>query len=215
MEAAPRPSPSIDPDVDDSVVVRQVQSGDHAAFAALVRKYQDRLFNTCWRLCGNLEDARDLTQEAFLKALGSIQSFREQSQFYTWLFRIAVNMTLSHRRRERYRATQVLDETHEETASGESAGGGHIRLARSEEAVSAMEAGEIHSRVVSAIQSLEEDQRAVVVLRDIEGMDYHQIAELLEIATGTVKSRLHRGRRALRLSLASLVDPRVEEDDLC
>ena len=95
---------------EDAVLVRQVQAGEVVAFADLVRKYQDRVYNTCLRICGNREDASDLAQEAFLKAFESIGSFRGKSAFYTWLFRIAVNMSISHRRKRRVRDTLSLDD---------------------------------------------------------------------------------------------------------
>ena len=91
---------------------------------------------------------------------------------------------------------------------------GGLRLVMPEEADTSMERREIHSRVVNAIQALESEQRAVVVLRDIEGMDYRRIGELLDIAPGTVKSRLHRARNALRKTLATVIEPKVEEDGL-
>ena len=209
MEAAERSRPPGEPESDDLSTVQRVQAGDMAGFADLVAKYQDRVFNTCWRICGHLEDARDLTQEAFLKALKSIGSFRAESGFYTWLFRIAVNLAVSHRRREGYRAAQSLDSSGDGMASA-----GGLRLVVPEEAGAKMERRELHSLVVNAIQALDTDQRAVVVLRDVEGMDYRQIGELLDISPGTVKSRLHRARCALRKTLAPAIEPKVEEDGL-
>ena len=211
MEAAERSRPTGQPDSEpeDRRTVLRVQAGDMAGFADLVAKYQDRLFNTCWRICGHLEDARDLTQEAFLKALKSIDSFRAESEFYTWLFRIAVNLAVSHRRREGYRSAQSLDASGDQMASS-----GSLRLVVPEEVGATMERREIHTRVVNAIQALDTDQRAVVVLRDVEGMDYRQIGELLDISPGTVKSRLHRARCALRKTLAPVIQPKVEEDGL-
>ena len=87
------------PSLDDEALVEQARGGDMGAFSRLVTRYQDRVVNTCWRICGNAEDAQDLAQEAFLHALQAIGSFQRRSRFYTWLFRIAVNLTLTHRRR--------------------------------------------------------------------------------------------------------------------
>ena len=214
MEAAERTKPSGEMESDDLSAVQRVQAGDMAEFANLVAKYQDRVFNTCWRICGHLEDARDLTQEAFLKALKSIGSFRAESGFYTWLFRIAVNLAVSHRRRESSRSAQSLESSGDGMATAGMTTPGGLRLVMPEEADTSMERREIHSRVVNAIQALESEQRAVVVLRDIEGMDYRRIGELLDIAPGTVKSRLHRARNALRKTLAPVIEPKVEEDGL-
>jgi len=188
-----------------------MQAGEMTAFTELVRRYQDRVFNTVWRICGHLEDARDLTQDAFLKAYESIGSFRGQSGFYTWLFRIAVNLAISHRRSAKRRLTQSLDATPEAGLAGSQAA---TLAARMQEkvphnpAAQAMSA-EIHGHVVAALQKLDDEFRAVIVLRDIEGFDYSQIAEVLGIAPGTVKSRLHRGRLALRKILAPLLGQEV------
>ena len=95
---------------EDALLVERVRSGDVEAFGLLVSRYQDRVYNTCWRVCGHVEDARDLTQEAFLRAYQSIASFQGHSGFYTWIFRIAVNLALSHRRKARYRRAQSLDQ---------------------------------------------------------------------------------------------------------
>ena len=212
MEAAERTSASVERGPpDDLSTVRRIQGGDLTGFSDLVAKYQDRVFNTCWRICGHLEDARDLTQEAFLRALKSIGSFRAESGFYTWLFRIAVNLAISHRRREDHRSTRSPGLGENVTDSSGAASPGGLRLAVPDRPEATLEAGEIHSRVVNAIQALDEDHRAVVVLRDIEGMNYRQIGELLDISVGTVKSRLHRARCTLRAVLAPVIDAEVDE----
>lgn len=105
----------------DASLVQRLQAGDAGAFTELVRRYQDRLFNTAWRICGNAEDARDVTQEAFIKAYESIGSFRGASGFYTWVFRIAVNLAISHRRTTKRRATQSLDAPAEPHLAGSQA----------------------------------------------------------------------------------------------
>ena len=177
--------------IEDALVIERVKNGDTAAFGELVRKYQDRVFNACWRLCGNLEDAKDLTQEAFLKTLEAISSFRYQSAFYTWLFRVAVNVTISHRRRRQRRQTISLDD----------AGVGHQARGLVREMGDAdhqRDVTELNHELVQAMQGLDDDHRAVLVLRDIEGFDYKQISEILEIPQGTVKSRLFRSRMAMR-----------------
>jgi RNA polymerase sigma-70 factor (ECF subfamily) len=166
-----------------------------------VRKYQDRLFNTCWRICGHLEDARDLTQEAFLKAFENLDRFQRKSGFYTWLFRVAVNLALSHRRTGGRRRTTSLDQV---SAAGGSQADGLARRVRSEkddDPANATGEAELHGAVVRALQELDDDHRAVVVLRDIEGFDYQQIGVILDLPPGTVKSRLHRARMALRSAI--------------
>ena len=196
---------------EDAALVRRMQAGEMTAFTELVRRYQDRVFNAVWRICGNLEDARDLTQDAFLKVYERIGSFRGQSGFYTWLFRIAVNLAISHRRSAKRRRTQSLDATPEAGLAGSQAASLAARMQEkvphnpSGQAMSA----EIHGHVVAALQKLDDEFRAVIVLRDIEGFDYSQIAEVLGVAPGTVKSRLHRGRLALRKILAPVLGQEV------
>jgi RNA polymerase sigma-70 factor (ECF subfamily) len=174
-------------------LVRRAQSGDAAAFGALVAHYQDRVFNTCLRLCHNRDDALDLTQTTFLRALEALPRFDARSRFFTWLFRIAVNATLSHRRQQRRRPTVSLDASDGDGPS-QSAGvadeGPEVtrRLARTE----------LHACVEAALARLDEDFRMPVVLKDVEDLDYATIAEILEVPLGTVKSRIFRSRMLLR-----------------
>jgi len=188
--------------LEDGVLVRQIQAGQVHLYTELVRKYQDRIYNTCWRLCGDREDARDLTQDVFLKGLASIRGFRGKSGFYTWIFRIAVNMSISHRRRSVKRRTVSADDW--SSGGDESQAGGLLRLVRDEVATDPSEAAmqrESHERVAKALADLDEDYRCVLVLRDLEGFDYQEIADILKLAVGTVKSRIHRGRLALRKAM--------------
>ncbi len=187
---------------EDAVLVRQVQAGETFAFTELVTKYQDRVYNTCLRICGHTEDARDLTQDAFLQAFESIASFRGKSAFFTWLFRIAVNMSISHRRKRKARnAASLQDE--KGTLNGPSSAS-QLTDERGVDPSTIVEKAEQRALVADCLLQLESDQRAVLVLRDMEGFDYQEIADILEIPVGTVKSRVFRGRLALRkLMIAS------------
>jgi len=182
--------------LEDALSVRQVQDGDMGAFSRLVAKYQDRVVNVCWRICGHADDAQDLAQETFLHALEKIGTYRFASSFYTWLFRIAVNLSLSHRRKAR----RIMLSLHSD--EGDWSDRVPDRLAGASdpagEPLARLTARELHERLVSGLDRLEDDFRAVIVLRDIEGFDYQEIAEVLDINVGTVKSRLHRARLALR-----------------
>jgi RNA polymerase sigma-70 factor (ECF subfamily) len=175
-------------------------NGDPAAFGELVLRHQDRAYNLAFRLTGSPEDAADTVQEAFLKAYRGIRSFRRQSSFYTWLFRIVVNEVRSRRRRKGYsrRAEFSLDAANDgDPARGPAA-------ARSDGPDPSEEASLAERRqiVEAALQALEFEQRAIIALRDIEGRDYAEIAEVLGCPAGTVKSRLHRARMALKEALA-------------
>jgi RNA polymerase sigma-70 factor (ECF subfamily) len=182
---------------EDAVLVRQVQAGELHAFTELVRKYQDRVYNTCKRVCGDAEEAADLTQEAFMKAFASIDLFRGKSAFYTWIFRIAVNLSISYQRKRRTRSTVSLDRPIGDQTDGDA----RVHILRDEsvaDPADAPEAAETHARVLTALQELDPDHRVAIVLRDIEGFDYQEIADILELPVGTVKSRIFRGRLALR-----------------
>lgn len=184
--------------LEDAELIEQVKAGQTESYGRLVEKYQDRVFNACWRVCGHLEDARDVTQEAFLKAFDGISTFRQQSGFYTWVFRIAVNLALSHRRKARLRYMVSLDESVSLGGSQAEELARRVKDASTEDPAGAAGQAELHGCVARALQELDHDQRAVVVLRDIEGLDYQEISDILQIPTGTVKSRLHRARMALR-----------------
>ncbi len=187
---------------DDTALIAACQKGQMHAFGALVAKYQDRLFNAVLRMCGNRDDAADLCQEAFVRAIEKIGGFRGHSGFYTWLFRIAVNLVISRRRRAgRVKFTSLSpDPDLGDSQAAALAGRGDGDPVRT--AVTA----EAHRRVLQAIDALDDEHRVVVVLRDIENMDYDQIAAVLAVPTGTVKSRLHRARMMLREKLAGLID---------
>ena len=155
--------------------------------------------NACWRICGHLEDARDLTQDAFLKAFEHLADFRGESGFYTWIYRTAVNLSLSHLRSARRKRNVSLDDpsglagTQAERLAGRVDGS-----CGNNPAVVAGNA-ELHGCVVRALQTLDGDYRAVIVLRDIEGLSYRDIASVHAIRVGTVRSRIARGRERLRV----------------
>lgn len=186
---------------EDAGLVERVNRGETEAYAELVRKYQDRIFNACWRICGNLEDARDITQEAFLKAYEGLSGFRGQSGFYTWLYRVAINLALSHRRSAGRRRTVSLDQVTEASGTQAEDLARRFRGNDDDDATRAVDEAERLGAAARALQALDDGHRAVVVLRDIEGFDYQEISVILEIPPGTVKSRLHRARLALRSAI--------------
>jgi len=188
----------------DSALVERCRKGDMQAFGLLAAKYQDRLLNVIWRICPRRADAEELAQEAFLKALERLSQFRGQSQFYTWLVRIAVNLAVSHRRRVgRIKLHPLADcpeaEPSQAAALADAAG------RRDAPPDSAAMAAETAARVAAELEALDEEFRIVLILRDIEDMDYAQIASVLELPAGTVKSRLHRARCMLKERLSDLV----------
>jgi RNA polymerase sigma-70 factor (ECF subfamily) len=179
--------------VDDLALVRQAQAGRAEAFGVLVTRHQDAIYNLCWRVCGHREEARDLAQAAFLRAFQALGRFEAKCSFYTWLFRIAANLAISHRRRRRpVLADRSLDDEPQHFGRGRPANDGQ------DDPVGRLERAETQRLVQSALAQLGDEHRLILVLRETEQMDYQQIGEVLGLPTGTVKSRIHRARVALR-----------------
>jgi RNA polymerase sigma-70 factor, ECF subfamily len=189
----------------ESDLLRKAQFGDRAAFGQLVLRFQDRLYNSILRLVGDPEEARDLTQETFTRALVKIESFRGEAGPYTWLFRIAVNLAISQMRKVSKHRVFSLD------ASGNGQSSRRIgdddqasalldRIEQTRDDGPAMQAEkkEQGEQVLAALGRLDVEYRAVLVMRDVEGFDYQQMAEVLGLPLGTLKSRLFRARLALR-----------------
>lgn len=187
----------------DELLVARARRGDTAAFGLLVERYQDALFNGICRMVRRREDAEDLAQEVFVKAFSGIAGFRGQCSFYTWLYSIAFNTVISHRRR----ASSALHHNPETLSEVFGEEGNPYEVEDDAERPDAtMERHELHRRLEAAVASLDEEHRAVIVLRDVEGFGYREIGQVLGCPTGTVKSRLHRARQALREQLKDLLE---------
>ncbi len=182
--------------------VAAARNGHPGAFDDIMRRYQDRVFNTIFRLIGDYQEAKDLTQKTFLKAYLSIDRFRGNSSFYTWLYRIGVNTTLDERKKRSRSPVFGVDSLEQSVA--EMPNRAQVS-SRAEDPVENVLVTEREQAVTKAIESLDEVHRSVVVLRDIEGMDYDEIAEVMDCPRGTVKSRLHRARSVLREKLKDLM----------
>lgn len=190
---------------EDLALVDRCRKGEMQAFGLLVAKYQDRIFNLVSRMCPRRADAEELAQEVFLRALEKLDQFRGHSQFYTWLFRIAANLVLSHRRREgRIRFVPLAEGA---DCDGQASAAPAAVLAQRRHPAPEAEAmaAETSVRVAEALETLDEEHRLIVVLRDMEDMDYAEIAAVLDLPVGTVKSRLHRARGLLKEQLSDLV----------
>lgn len=182
--------------IDVGLLVRRAQAGDVRSFEELVVIYQDRIYNLSYYLAGNQADAQDLAQETFVRAYTSLKSFRRDADLGTWLHRITVNLWLNVRRRRKNAQVLSLDDP-VETDRGEVT----RTLAAVDPAgdpVEALEGKELQARVREALRSLPEEYRTVLVLREMEGYSYAEIAGLLRCSLGTVKSRLSRARQALK-----------------
>jgi RNA polymerase sigma-70 factor (ECF subfamily) len=177
-----------EPNADDRQTIQAVLSGDADRFGLLVLKYQDRLFNGVIRMLGSASDAEDVVQDSFLQAFRKLSTFRETSSFYTWIYRIAINAAINLRRRDRRSRTQSDFNTLSERLIADDQPGPTRRIEQSEE-VQALQDG---------LNQLSDEHRNILVLREIEGMSYEDISQILDMPIGTVRSRLHRARLQLR-----------------
>jgi RNA polymerase sigma-70 factor (ECF subfamily) len=185
---------------DDASLIAATLAGDTAAFGQLVHVYQDRLYNSLLRVVGSAEDARDIIQDAFVRAFLKLETFRGSAAFYTWLYRIAFNLAMSRARRERKVTSLdcVKAGCGSEPMDGQPTPENHL-LQRERAAL-----------VHAVLAELSIEFRQILVLRELEGFRYDEIAEILQLPVGTVRSRLFRARLQLRDELA----PMMREDML-
>lgn len=180
-------------DVKESHLVKQAQNGDEDAFSLLVERYATRLYGVCFHLLGNREDAEDCVQESFIKIYRSLTGYRFRSSFYTWAYRISVNVCLDYRRKNNRGKTVSLDEG-PETSSGQLFYQVADELPLPDQLLERSELTELIREELSLLPAYLRD---IVILRDLEGLSYAELAGLLKISEGTVKSRLFRGRKQL------------------
>jgi len=183
-------------------LIERSKRGDITAFDQLVRTYEKSVYNTAYRLSGSYDDASDIAQEAFVRAWNNLKSFRGDSAFSTWLYRIVTNVFLDDRKRKRARPQRSLDEVIALDESNvarqfEDSTPGPDEIAEGSERRTALE---------RAIHTLPEAQRAVIVLYHSQGLSYDEIAEITNLPMGTVKSKLNRARLALRDRLAPIAE---------
>ncbi len=186
----------------DQQLIAKTLDGQTAAFGVLVRRYQDRLFNSMVHLVRNASDAEDVVQDAFLLALRKLDSFQGNSQFYTWLFRIARNTAISKLRRKKH--TVSLDATDSK-----------LRLDFPDDGPAPsieMERRERQTGLMRAMDLLSREHRAILILREMEEQNYETISEILDLPVGTVRSRLHRARSQLRDLLVKSADEGCAKD---
>ena len=180
----------------DDQLIDEALAGRSAAFGQLVLKYQDRLFTALAHVIGGVEDARDAAQDAFVQAFVKLESFQRNSSFYTWLYRIAFNAAISRSRKKR---------PNESLEARREAVGLEPVDHRHDAPTESSERRERAEQVRSALDGLPHDYRVVIVLREIDGCDYEQISEILDVPVGTVRSRLHRARLQLKDQLKAVV----------
>lgn len=178
-------------EVDDLELVARSGDGDRLAFDELMRRHEDRVFAVCLRIMGQREAALDSAQETFLTVFRKVGQFRGEASFSTWLYRVAVNTCYDQLRRQRRRPADPLPEYHD------------VPDARVGDELGAVE---LREDLVSALGTLNDDFRSAIVLVDVEGLAVEEAASILGVAVGTVKSRLHRGRKQLAQVLGNRLD---------
>ena len=190
-----------DRDIDQQLVER-VQRGDKGAFDLLVSKYQRKIFRLLSRLIRDQAEVEDIAQEAFIKAYRALPNFRGDSAFYTWLYRIAINTAKNHLVSQGRRAPTTTEADIEEAETFDD--GEHLRdLNTPDSMLLTKQVGEAVNR---AIDQLPEDLRTAIVLREIEGLSYEEIAESMNCPIGTVRSRIFRAREAIAQELKPVLD---------
>ena len=192
-------------ELDEKQLVKRAQAGDKQAFGALVRTYQRRIFRLAMGMVRNEDDALDIAQETFVKAHRNLDRFKGDAAFYTWLYRIAKNLCIDHLRKRRGEQVEYDDGVgRDDAAQGDTLGldapskrdGPSKRLMNSE----------LGAQLHAALQTLSEDHREILLLREVEGLSYEELAETLEIKKGTVMSRLFHARKKMQAALAGYVE---------
>ena len=191
----------------EQALLNRARSGDQQAMGELLMAYQDRLYNVCLRMVSHPDDAAEVCQDVLMKVIQGIDKFRGESGLATWMTRIAMNQSISHLRKRRLRRTISLDQPmRSDNGPNDQASAlrHQVQDGREPGPEQCVQDSEMLERLKHAICLLDDDFRAVLVLRDIEQLDYAQIAETLELPVGTVKSRLFRARLALRQAMDQL-----------
>lgn len=178
----------------DEILIKKSKNGDMEAFELLVRRYENKVYTVAYRFLGNHADASDLAQETFLRLYQALPGFRGDSSFMTWLYRITANACRDElRRQQRYHTVSLDSEAGNNNTQAFLQAPGHIPSP--EEAV---EKKEFNETIQQCLNNLSEEHRLVLVMREIQGMSYEEIAGVLNCSLGTVKSRLNRARQAFR-----------------
>jgi RNA polymerase sigma-70 factor (ECF subfamily) len=181
-------------DADDWALVERARGGDMPAFAALVRRYQAPVIHFCQRMCGSLPDAEDLAQEAFVRLYRHLPRLQQKARFSTVMFGIARNLALNHLRDANRRGRGRVDALDDVSLS----------LPAHERPDALARTSEMEALVAAGIEKLSDEHREVLILRDVQGMDYDAIANVIQCQKGTVRSRLSRAREQLRLVLREM-----------
>lgn len=190
---------------EDKLLIEQCCKGDQTAFRTLVCRYQKKLFSVAFGMLHNREDALEVLQEAFLKAHRNLPRFQGNSSFYTWIYRILVNLCIDFLRREGRHQKVEFDPNQEQKTASSQVGWESVMAQYDCHPGEALKNRELREQLNSAIDCLSPNHKAIIILRELEGMSYEEIAETLQCSKGTVMSRLHHARANLRAHLQPYV----------
>lgn len=183
---------------EDAALVRRAQAGDLEAFDTLVRRYQERIYSVIYHMTAHHEDAADLAQEAFVRAYRALPGFKQDSSFFTWLYRIAINVTLNFLKHRRPRGQMSLNDLDLPAENDPEL----VALVSDKTPHRDAALRELQERLNAALLKLSEPHRMVVTLHDIQGLRHEQIAAIMKCNVGTVRSRLHYARQQLQAYLS-------------
>jgi len=189
--------------VDDAALVRSAKNGDLEAYDRLVRHYQERIYATIYHMTANHEDANDLAQESFIKAFQALKSFKGDSSFYTWLYRIAVNKTINFLKRRKNRIHLSLNDLDLNAEHDPDL----VALISDKTPRREADLRELQEKLNAALLKLSEPHRLVVVLHDVQGLSHDEIAKVMDCSIGTVRSRLFYARQQLQGWLSDYLKP--------
>lgn len=184
-------------EVGDEELVLQSQKGDLSAFDQLVRRYYPKIYGLVYNMTGNKEDAEDVVQDVFVKAHSKLGSFRGQSQFYTWIYRIALNSTINFRKKRTRRQAVRLDDLNPDVKQDVA----FTRLFNGDTPFRKVKLNELQKKLNEAIQTLSDKHKQAVILHDVQGVPHEEIAKIMKCSVGTVRSRLFYARKKLQEEL--------------
>ncbi len=180
--------------IDENKLIERASGGDPAAFNRLMEIHEKRMYAVALRMCGNREDAQDCLQEAMLRVYRAISNFKGQSSFGTWVYRITMNTCLDELRRKKNKQNTSLDNMLDQ---------GWAPTDESSSPEKKVMQNEMRQSIANSIRDLPEDMRSAIIMRDVHGYSYDEIADMLNVNVGTIKSRISRGREKLREKLSN------------
>lgn len=194
---------------DDSELVDRAQDGDREAFQQLVERYQEKVYSICYGKVKDEQDAKDVSQDVFVKVFRYIDNFNQESSFYTWLYRIAVNTSIDYLRKQSRRDEVDYDDT---IQTDEEVQGNELLMPSKLGVDPDRELGrkELREKMLEALKSLSDKHRTILTLREVEGLSYKEMAEVLDISKGTVMSRLYHARQYFQEALEDYVGDSLE-----